>query len=745
MELGVDIASLNVVNMRNVPPTPANYAQRSGRAGRSGQPALVITYCSTGSPHDQYFYRRPQLMVSGQVAPPRLDLANEDLVRAHIHAVWLAETGMSLGRSLKDMLDVSGEPPSLKLLDSKEADIGDQNARLRANVRAKRVLSSIEGDLRTAPWWSPTWLDDVFQTVGLSLDAACDRWRSLYRAALAQYLLQSRVIADASRSAQDKNEAKKLRREAESQLELLTAATAAASQSDFYAYRYFASEGFLPGYSFPRLPVSAFIPGRRLATGTDEFLSRPRFLAVSEFGPGNFVYHEGSRYVINRVILPVSEVTDPANGRTVNTTSAKICVRCAYVHPVTQGDGLDLCERCGAALPPVMRQLFRMQNVTTRRRDRINSDEEERQRKGYELQTAVRFADVRGHNAVQTATVEGPASALAKLAYGHASTIWRINRGWKRRKRDSEVGFVLDVERGYWERDKQGEPEDGNGDPVGPLTRRVVPFVEDHKNALLIEPANDLGPIVMASLQAALKHAIQVSYQLEDAELASEPLPNTDERNALLLYEAAEGGAGVLRRIVEDPAALIQVARCALELCHFDPDTGADRGGAPGAKERCEAACYDCIMSYNNQPDHELLDRSAIRDVLLALRSARVEASPATASRDEHLERLIRQAGSDLERRWLRFLSARGYRLPTDAGKLFEAAGTRPDFYYDGDMLAVYIDGPPHRFPDRATRDQAQQQRLEQLGYLVVRFQDDSEAAWEPIILKYPSVFGVGK
>ena len=65
MELGVDIADLNVVNLRNVPPTPANYAQRSGRAGRSGQPALVVTYCSTGSPHDQYFFRRPARMVAG--------------------------------------------------------------------------------------------------------------------------------------------------------------------------------------------------------------------------------------------------------------------------------------------------------------------------------------------------------------------------------------------------------------------------------------------------------------------------------------------------------------------------------------------------------------------------------------------------------------------------------------------------------------------------------------------------------
>ena len=111
MELGVDIAELNVVNMRNIPPTPANYAQRSGRAGRSGQPALVFNYCTTGSPHDQYFFRRPWLMVSGQVRPPRLELANEDLVRAHVHAIWLAETRLSLGTSLADIVELEGENP----------------------------------------------------------------------------------------------------------------------------------------------------------------------------------------------------------------------------------------------------------------------------------------------------------------------------------------------------------------------------------------------------------------------------------------------------------------------------------------------------------------------------------------------------------------------------------------------------------------------------------------------------------
>ena len=91
MELGVDISSLNAVAMRNVPPTPANYAQRSGRAGRSGQQAIVVTYCSSGNAHDTYYFNRSNLMVAGQVQPPRLDLANADLVRSHVHAVWLAE------------------------------------------------------------------------------------------------------------------------------------------------------------------------------------------------------------------------------------------------------------------------------------------------------------------------------------------------------------------------------------------------------------------------------------------------------------------------------------------------------------------------------------------------------------------------------------------------------------------------------------------------------------------------------
>jgi len=244
MELGVDIRLLNVVNMRNIPPTPANYAQRSGRAGRSGQPALVYSYCSTFSPHDQYFFRHPERMVGGAVTPPRLELANEDLVRAHVHAIWLAESGLDLGNSLKDVIDLTGDGTALPLQAHVKDRIEDDGVSAKARHRAHRVLEEISAELNEADWYTAGWLDDVMRQVGLRFEEACERWRGLYRAAVKQRDRQHAIIADASRIPEDKQRAKRLRAEAETQLQLLTESSN-VFESDFYSYRYFASEFLL--------------------------------------------------------------------------------------------------------------------------------------------------------------------------------------------------------------------------------------------------------------------------------------------------------------------------------------------------------------------------------------------------------------------------------------------------------------------------------------------------------------------
>jgi len=742
MELGVDIRQLNVVNMRNVPPTPANYAQRSGRAGRSGQPAFVLTYCATGNSHDQYFFRLPERMVSGAVSPPRLDLANEDLIKAHAHAVWLAETETFLGNSLTEILDVHGVKPSLALLPSIRTSLTRPGVLEAAYRKSTSILKTIEEDLREAPWYTSEWLKLVLDHTMQEFEAACNRWRSLFLSAKAQFEYQNSIISDVARRPMWE-EAKRLRREAEAQIELLTDAKNVI-QSDFYSYRYFASEGFLPGYNFPRLPLSAYIPARRRVQGKDEFLSRPRFLAISEFGPRSIIYHEGSRYIVNKVILPVGLRKEPNDEGEAITVSVKQCGGCGYIHELGSAEaGPNCCENCGSANLERMDRLLRLQNVSTKRRDRITSDEEERTRMGYEIRTGLRFKEVGGVALFQVAEVTGANGALLKLTYGDATDIWRVNLGWRRRAEKNRLGFVLDMEKGYWQRSDQLPDEEDPADPLGAKTERVVPFVEDRRNCLIIEPMTQLDPKTMTSLQAAVKKAIQALYQLEDNELAAETLPSSSDRRRILLYESAEGGAGVLRRLLDDADSFAEIAIEALRICHFDPVTGDDKHRADGASEDCEAACYDCLMSYANQRDHELLDRKMLLTFLQELRSSRVKASPSPKPFADHLETLKAGCDSNLEKQWLDYLALRGHRLPSVGQKHYAQCSTRPDFVYEREHTAIYVDGPPHDFPERQQRDADASARMEDLGITVLRFHHQDN--WAEIIARYPNVFGIAQ
>ena len=325
-------------------------------------------------------------------------------------------------------------------------------------------------------------------------------------------------------------------------------------------------------------------------------LQRSLPVAIREYAPGQEV-------VADKRIWK-SEALD-FFGKEPQVFAYHICPNCNHLRLVdTPGKMLDIagkpCPVC-QVVPPRNRQTPHQYIQPDGFRASANSG-----------QPAGQYVD-RPYNLMRSALVPGQVethsvSQVLALGYERNGSLLYVNEGF------NGQGFRLCPRCGKYIR--EGSKCDGklNGGPCPGAASKDTTFTlgfqqktdtlhlrfSSAPNITLPEPEN---MSFWLSLLYALLHGASRALQIERKDIEGVLFPQAagaSWRQSIVLYDNVPGGAGHVKRIQDE---IVQVIAAALEIVNCT----------------CEKSCYRCLREYDNQWEHELLDRRPVAAFLRAL------------------------------------------------------------------------------------------------------------------------------